>query len=122
MTTLQTLRKAHTTIRWMLLWFCLSVGVAVAAPVVHPQSLSLVCTAAGSVKLVPTGDAGSPEAPGSAHLLDCVLCLPGGAAPSEPVAVQPRQDLRHVYRAASIAPLQWRVAIIRSARDPPLFA
>jgi len=52
MSRLQSLRQARTLIRWMLACFVLAMGVAVAAPVVNPQALSLVCSAGGSVKLV----------------------------------------------------------------------
>ena len=56
MSSLQSLRQARSVIRWMLVWFALSIGVAVAAPVVNPQALTLVCTTAGVVKLVSGSD------------------------------------------------------------------
>lgn len=86
MTTLQTIRQAPRLIRAVLAWFVLSVGLAVAAPVLQPESLSLVCSAAGSVKLVASGALGEPGSPGAPmvghHTLDCVLCLALTAPPS----------------------------------------
>jgi hypothetical protein len=88
MVSLQSLREARSIVRWMLVCFALSIGVAVAAPLVHPQALTLVCTTAGAVKFV-AGDEG-PDAGASpermAHTLDCVLCLPAGAPPFATVA------------------------------------
>lgn len=119
MTLLQTLRQSRSLLRWMLLGFCLSLGVAVASPVLHPQSVSLVCTAAGSVKLVSTDGAASADAAPSAHLLDCVLCLPAGLAAPQALALQLPQDLRHVWRSAAVPAVRWHAAYIRPARDPP---
>jgi hypothetical protein len=86
---LQTIRQAPRLIRAVLAWFVLSVGLAVTAPLVQPQSLSLVCSAGGSVKLVASaalGEQGSPGAPVAAHhTLDCVLCLALAAPPSAAV-------------------------------------
>ena len=86
MPTLQTIRQAPRLIRAVLAWFVLSVGLAVAAPVLQPQTLSLVCSAAGSVKLVATGDLNEQSGPAAPmathHTLDCVLCLALAAPPS----------------------------------------
>lgn len=65
--------------RWVLAWFVLSIGVAVASPVVQPMSMELVCSPTGSVKLMVHTDDGAQEM-GAGHL-DCALCLPGGAPP-----------------------------------------
>ena len=42
---LQTLRQALNLTRLVLVWFALSVGVAIASPMVNPQAMDLVCTA-----------------------------------------------------------------------------
>ena len=42
------LRRAHRLASFVLIWFVLSLGVAVASPVVHPQAMELVCSAAGA--------------------------------------------------------------------------
>ena len=66
--------------RSVLLWFLLSLGVAIAAPLVHPQAVDMVCSGAGAIKLLVLTDAGLREL--GAAQLDCPLCLPSGAAPS----------------------------------------
>lgn len=69
--------------RWVLAWFCLSLGVAIASPVVHPQTFELVCSTAGAGKVVVKTDEGVREL-GASHL-DCPLCLPASTAPPPPV-------------------------------------
>lgn len=66
--------------RWVLLWFVLSLGAAVASPIVHPQAVELVCSTAGAVKAVVQTDEGAQEL-GASHA-DCPLCLPTGAPPA----------------------------------------
>eukprot|EP01035_Chromulina_nebulosa_P038277 gene38277-51697_t len=57
--------------RWVLLWFVLSLGVAVASPLVHPQSMELVCSGAGPIKVVVHTEDGAREL-GASHM-DCPL-------------------------------------------------
>jgi len=78
MTLLHTLRSTRALARWVLLCWCLVLGVAVAAPLVQPVNTMQVCTASGSMAM-PDGDA---PAPTLGHHLDCVLCLGAGAPPS----------------------------------------
>jgi hypothetical protein len=118
MPTLQTLRQARMLARVVLAWFVLSVGLAIAAPIVQPQSLALVCSAAGAVKLLPSGDEGSKLPSG--HLLDCVLCLamaaPPPVAPAMAIAVQP---LAYALQGIPAAHIAWRTASPLPARGPP---
>ena len=116
---LQTLRQAHALIRWMLACFVLAMGVAVAAPVVNPQALSLVCSAGGNVKLVVQDDAGDSLPMALAHTLDCVMCLPAGAPPASTAAALPLQTLGEVLRALAPQAVTWRTAAPASARGPP---
>ncbi|MDB5731837.1 MAG: hypothetical protein JWQ03_1732 [Variovorax sp.] len=108
--------------RWMLLWFALSLGAAIASPLVHPQAMELVCSSAGAIKVMVQGDQGAQEL--GATQADCPLCVPGGAPPPVlPVvtlptplplgrAVQPIPAAR--IAAATAAPLP--------ARGPPVFS
>lgn len=84
MHTLPSWRKAHHLARFVLLWFALYLGVAIAAPLVQGQGLQLVCTATGSIKLVATGATDDAGAGGSAagHSLECPLCAGPGAPPA----------------------------------------
>jgi hypothetical protein len=122
MSRLQSLRQARTLIRWMLACFVLAMGVAVAAPVVNPQALSLVCSAGGSVKLVVQNGAEGSVPLTMAHTLDCVMCLPAGAPPAHSIAALPLLALGEVQHAAAPATVTWRTADPASARGPPACA
>lgn len=121
MLTLQTLRQARTFARWVLAWFVLSVGLAVAAPLVQPQSSMLVCSAAGEVKLLVGDDDGST--PAGHHLLNCVLCLALGAPPVAQLdVVAPIPPLAHALRGTPAAHIAWRTASPLPPRGPPAFS
>ena len=102
MTLLHTLRKSTDLARWVLLWWCMALGVAVASPWVQPVQHMLVCSASGSVTVQ---DTGLPGAPAGQHL-DCVLCL-GAGAPPVFIAVLPVANavpLLGTHPAAALAP------------------
>ncbi|WP_219209435.1 hypothetical protein [Variovorax boronicumulans] len=66
-------QRSAVWVRWVLLCFVLALGVAVAAPIVHPQSMELVCTNQGAAKWVLHTDDGVHEL--SANALHCPLCM-----------------------------------------------
>ena len=105
-------------IRWALLWFALSLGVAIASPVVHPLAMELVCSSSGSVKAIVHTDDGAEEL-GAGHL-DCPLCVLGGAPPATPGVSLPAV-VPVAHAAAPIASLH--IAAITAAplpaRGPP---
>lgn len=113
---MQRLRQATVLARWVLVWFALSLGAAMASPLVKPQAMQLVCSAAGTAKLLPA-DGG--EDSGAGHLLDCPLCAASGVPPStamQPQHVAPEPPLAFaaatpVERRGARAPLP--------ARGPP---
>ena len=116
---MQKLRNAHRIARLALVWFVLSLGIAIASPAVHPQSMQLVCTGAGAMQLLVTGVVSSTEP--TQHTLECPLCAsiaaPPPAAPSFAGSlIVPKQLLseaaRGVLVSATTAPPQ--------ARAPPL--
>ncbi len=76
---MQTLRNAHLIARFMLVWFALSIGVAIASPMVKPQGLQLVCSGSGSMKVIASDEDGNSAASG--HTLDCPLCASISAPP-----------------------------------------
>lgn len=80
------LRSARHLARLVLAWFVVSLGVAVAAPVVHPgQAMERVCSGSGEMRWVPAAhgavEAGAAPRIGH-HTLDCPLCL----SPAPPVS------------------------------------
>ncbi|QDL53003.1 DUF2946 family protein [Rhodoferax aquaticus] len=119
MSTLQTFRNARLLVRSVLAWFVLSVGIAIAAPVVQPQSLTLVCSAAGEVKLLVSGEDGTATTMG-AHTLDCVMCLALSAPPplAKPVA-ETAPALSYAWARQQARPEVWRTASPLPARGPP---
>ena len=105
--------------RAVLAWFALSLGVAVASPLVNPQGLELVCSGTGVMKVVVKGDGGAQEM-GAAHL-DCPMCMPL-AAPPPPApagAEPPPSPLSHVLRPIAAARLAAATAAPPPARGPP---
>lgn len=115
---MQTLRRAHFLARFVLVWFALALGVAIASPIVKPQSLELICSAGGTVKLMVTGDDGAAQP--TAHTLDCPLCMISSAPPPAlQLQAELQQPLAHVLRSLSAAHIAGRTAAPLSARGPP---
>ena len=77
---MQSLRQAHRIARFVLVWFALSMGVAIASPIVHPQGMQLVCSASGSLKAIAGNEDGTAASP-QTRTLDCPLCAALGAPP-----------------------------------------
>ena len=104
--------------RSVLLWFLLSLGVAIAAPLVHPQAVEMVCSGAGAIKLLVPTDAGLREL--GAAQLDCPLCLLSDAPPPRPVAALslPLPWMRAVALRV-VAPAVRVAAAPMPARGPP---
>ena len=85
---MHTLRTAHLLARFVLVWFALSIGVAIASPLVKPQSVQLVCSASGAIKII--ADGGDADTGALRNTLDCPLCAAVGAPPPQAfVAVLP---------------------------------
>jgi hypothetical protein len=119
---MQALRHLPRLGRLVLLWFALSLGVAVAAPLVHPQAMELVCSSAGAVKVIVKTDDGAREL-GASHL-DCPLCALAGAPP--PQGEVPRfahpLPLGHALQPIPAARLAAATAAPLPARGPPALA
>ncbi|MEJ8835172.1 DUF2946 family protein [Ramlibacter sp. AN1133] len=71
-------RLQRLTCQLLLVWFALSVGVAVASPVLQPHSVDVVCSGSGALMPMPTDDGSTPSA---GHDHDCRLCVVVGAPP-----------------------------------------
>jgi hypothetical protein len=60
---MHTLRNSKLIAKLVLVWFALFLGSAIAATVIKPDSLQMVCTASGGMKMVDiTGDDGEIKA------------------------------------------------------------
>ncbi len=76
---LQTPRSLRWLARLVLAWFVLSIGVAVASPLVQPKPVELICLGSGAVKLVVKTDDGAHDMP--SYTLDCPLFVHLGVPP-----------------------------------------
>lgn len=111
-------RPGASLIRWVLLWFALSLGAAIASPLVHPQAMELVCSATGSVKAVVHTDDGAQEL-GAGHM-DCPLCVLAGAPPATPAVELPTPlPLAHAVQPIPSARIAAATAAPMPARGPP---
>lgn len=90
--------------------FFLAIGIAHASPLLKPQSIELLCSAGGAMKLlVKSGDGAAQE---STHTVHCGLCALGDVPP--PTAWQAPAALSH----ASAQPLHFVSALTTSALPP----
>jgi hypothetical protein len=107
------LRQASFLARCVLAWFLLSLGAAIAAPVVQPERLELICGGGAGMKLLPQSGED-----GSAKTLDCPLCSAVGPAPVQAcvpaVAAVPDLAVLAPLRGASFQP-----PVLPPARGPP---
>ena len=123
MFSLQSLRNAHRLTRFVLVWFALFVGAAVASPLVKPEAVQLVCSAIGGVKLVQADAAGEEVSGAELHTaLDCPACLPLIAPPAAEVLDSlPTGHLSHVLQPLPAARLASLLGQPWQARAPPIF-
>ena len=117
---MRTLRHFTVISRLVLAWFVLSLGVAVASPIVKPQDILLVCTGSGAMKvLVKAADGTATEV--ASNTLDCPLCAPMAAPPPvEHWAVEPAQALAYALQGIASAHIAARTAAPLPARGPPV--
>ena len=118
LSSLQTLRRWRWTVRLVLAWFVMSMGVAVASPLVHPQSMELICSGTGAIKLLIKTVDGVKDVSG--HSLDCPLCVHGGAPPPATHAHVPLvHPLAHALRPISATHITARAGAPLPPRGPP---
>ncbi|HPH14479.1 MAG TPA: DUF2946 domain-containing protein [Burkholderiaceae bacterium] len=119
---MQALRNAHILARFLLVWFALSVGAAIASPLIKPQDILLICTGSGAMKVLVKADDGSTQEVAS-RSMDCPLCMSIGAPP--PVArltAEPPQPLAYALQGIPAAHVAWLTAAPLPARGPPTFS
>lgn len=112
------LRPARSLARLVLAWFVLVLGVAVASPLVKPQSWQMVCSAAGTVKLVNIDDPGLARTGG--HQMECPLCwLVAAPPPDFSLVLAPLAPVRDVPLSVLAVRDVTRVGPALPARGPP---
>lgn len=61
--------------RLVLAWFALFIGVAIASPILNPTETQMVCSSAGGMKMVASGEEGTEGAEAKLTVnMDCPLC------------------------------------------------
>lgn len=105
----------------MLVWLVLSLGAAVASPLVQPQALELVCSSAGVMKLLVISADGAEEL--TSVSMDCPLCLHIAAPPPVAHSVSvPFQPLSFALQPVAAAHIAARTASPLPPRGPPAFS
>jgi hypothetical protein len=123
MMAMQSLRNAHQLARLVLVWFALFIGVSVASPWVSPQSVQMVCSAMGGMKMVIGDDGADPAAQPSGNM-DCPLCAHVTAPPPPHIvwALEMPSPLAHALRAVLSAHIAWLTGSPLPPRGPPAFS
>lgn len=122
MNLLHTLRNLPWLARLALLWFAMTLGVAVASPMVSPQTELVICTGVGVLKVVLADDGTATTAASSetGGALFCPLCLVGGAPP--PFVLKTLEVLQppsHVLQSTPATVIAVLTAAPPPARAPP---
>ena len=105
--------------RFMLVWFVLAMGVAMASPLIKPEAMALVCSGSGAMKLVVGHEDGSVQV--GTHTLDCALCVTVGAPPPVVAAVVAAPSLlAWATQSIPAARISALTAAPLPARGPPL--
>ena len=112
--------RTFTAMRlWVLAWFMASLGVAIAAPIVHPQPIQIICSSTGTLMLMMQSDDGTVEKMGSVGM-DCPLCSPAGAPPAATIGTLiPPLPLAHALLPIESARIAAATAAPLPARGPP---
>ena len=111
----RTFRLLH---RLVLAWFMASLLVAGASPLVNPQSMELVCSASGSIKVIVQGDDGPTEMGVAA--MDCPLCMLSGPPPAAAQVTLPTPlPLGRALQSIPAARIAAATASPLPARGPP---
>jgi hypothetical protein len=118
MSLFHSLRSSPWLAKLALLWFVLTLGVAVASPVVHPQEELVICSGMGMQKVVLNDDGSTSSS--AVEGMSCPLCLMAMALPAStlPTLEQPRY-LSHVLHSTITAQLVAIRAAPLPARGPP---
>jgi hypothetical protein len=106
--------------RLVLVWYVLFVGVSVVASTLQPQTMEVVCSSMGIMKLVVQGEDDDAQMRSS---MDCALCAHATPALPPPSATHLAHvsDARaHIVQRVPAAILLARTAPPLPSRGPPL--
>ena len=115
------LQTFHRLVRTVLLMYVLTLGVAIASPLMKPDAMNLICTSTGYKLVGTSADADQGKSSAQTHLLDCPLCV----ATTLPPAVasdsigEPPHALSYATQSIPAARLAATVSAPLPARGPP---
>ena len=116
---MQALRKASFLARLVLAWFALSIGVAVASPLVKAPGFELICSGGAGMQLLAQSD--QDGVPVAGHTLDCPLCASLASPPAKAQGVtQATRPPSHVVQSSTSLRIAALTAPPPPARGPPL--
>jgi len=116
------LRLSRRLIRFVLFLYVLTLGVAIASPLVNPEAMDLICTSSG-YKFINKLDAGGKKTDaGMSHLLDCPMCMATGITPFPALhdVPEPPHVLSYALRSIPAAQLASLTSAPLPARGPPV--
>lgn len=111
--TLDSLRSLSRLRWWIVVWCVLSLGAALASPIVQPHTVELICSGGSGATLVVHGENG--PAPFDGPGADCAVCLLGAAPPLRPLQIAAPLPAT----AATPAPPPVALALPPTAAPPP---
>lgn len=122
MRAMHSLRRFTFLTRLVLAWFVLSLGVAVASPLIAPHDVQVVCTGAGAMKvMVTTDDGGTHEL--TSTTMDCSLCAAVAPPPAmAQVVAEPAHPLAYALLGIPSAHIAARTAAPLPPRGPPHYS
>lgn len=116
------LRSSSCLIRLVLAWFALTLGVAIASPVIHPQAMEVVCSVGSGMSLVVIDDDGKAVQAGQ-HTLDCPMCLAATLPPPQAhIRLEMPQPLAYALRPMVAAHIAALTGAPLPPRGPPSFS
>lgn len=114
------LRSSSRLARLVLAWFALTLGVAAASPLIHPQALQLVCGDGPGARLVAVTGDGQAIVDLDHRTLDCLACLGTTLPPPAGIAALPSAvPAAHLLQPWHAAPVAVPAGAPLPPRGPP---
>ncbi|MES2103415.1 MAG: DUF2946 family protein [Pseudomonadota bacterium] len=118
------LRLSRQLIRLVLFLYVLTLGVAIASPLLNPEAMDLICTSSGYKSISKLDASGKNSSSGISHLLDCPMCVATGITPFPVLHGVPESQhtLSYALRAIPAARLASVTSAPLPARGPPVLS
>lgn len=112
------LRQSPWLAKLALLWFVLTMGIAVASPILKPQHQTTLCSQNGNMVMVVLDDESNTTYTGAT--LECSLCAIGHATvPAQLHVFESLQPLGQLQPSFALARLATAIDFSPPSRGPP---